>query len=203
MVKNVLVGVLKRRIDLDILLKDHWYRIPVAFSFKRKFDYIAFYQPSLFGKRGKRIEFYARISKKRKVKRKYLLPNEGGHPSAECKYYKYEFKKIIKLARPIKNIVPRRVSFGFTELKTLLSARNILQLYGVPDTESILERALHRAGIKTKREFSVSVKGKRFRIDLVVLQRSVKIAIEIGLAAIVTPGLSGGSGGIEIGLASA
>ena len=52
----VLVGVLKNKRDLGILLQKHWYRIPVRYLPKKKFDYIAFYQPLVFGRRGKRIE---------------------------------------------------------------------------------------------------------------------------------------------------
>ena len=59
--KIVLVGVLKNKRDLGILLEKHWYRIPVFFLPKKKFDYLAFYQPEGFGRRGKRIEYYARV----------------------------------------------------------------------------------------------------------------------------------------------
>jgi very-short-patch-repair endonuclease len=176
--KAVLVGVLKSKADLCILKSEHWYRIPIAYLPKRKFRYVAFYQPVSFGKNGKRIEYYARVSRAKILKRIYLLPKETGHPRAFNKYLKVEFKEILKLPRPVRNIIPRRISFGFTSLYNLLSAKNVLELYGVPPIEKLVEVALIRIGIKTKRELTVSKNGERFRIDLAIINKNGKIAIE-------------------------
>jgi very-short-patch-repair endonuclease len=176
--QNVLVGVLKSRRDLYIVLKKHWYRVPAACLPGRKFEYVAFYQPASFGRSGKRIEYYARVSSKVRVKRIDLLPKESSHPRAREEYYKIGLAGIRKLPRAVKNVIPRRVSFGYTTLKTLLSARNILELYGVPPTEQIVERGLNRAGIKAVREFRVSKDGRKYRIDLAVFSENAKIAIE-------------------------
>lgn len=176
--KGVLVGVLKNKRDLRILLKHGWYRIPAVHMPKRKFSYIAFYQPISFGKKGKRIEYYARVFKKTVVRRIDLLPKEKNHPRALDKYIKIQCKEIKKSPRVIKNIMPRRVSFGFTTMKILLSAKNILELYGVPQTEEIIKNELQRAGIKTMREFSISVGDKRYRIDFAIFCEKGKIAVE-------------------------
>ena len=178
-VKNVvLVGVLRSKNDRKILLQKRWYRIPIAFLPKRHFDYLAFYQPALFGKRGKRIEYYGRIMKIEKAKRVDLLPAERIHPRAHDDYMKFRFSKIEKLARPVKNIIPRRVSFGFTSLAKLFSSRNILELYDVPPIEQIIKKGLDRLGIKSQREYTISRGRRRFRIDLVVFCNRGTIAIE-------------------------
>lgn len=174
----VLVCVLKSKNDRKILLGHHWYRIPIAFLPKRRFDYLAFYQPALFGRRGRRIEYYGRITKKEKVTRIDLLPGESLHPRAYDDYMKFEFSKILKLARPVKNIIPRRVSFGLTSLTKLLSSRTILELYSVPPTEQIIKRGLDRLSITTQREHTVSQGPRRYRIDLAVLCDKGSIAIE-------------------------
>jgi len=185
--KTVLVGVLKNKNDLRILLKQHWYRIPVFYlskegailrPLKKKFKYIAFYQPAGFGRRGKRIEYYARLKRRKIVKRINLLPKERNHLRANDDYLKCEFSKIEKLPKPIKNIIPRRVSFGFTTLKTLFSSHDILELYGIPPTEQIIERRLRQIGIKVRPEFTVLIKSKRFRIDFVIFCKKGKIAVE-------------------------
>lgn len=176
--KTVLVGVLKSKNDLHILLREHWYRIPAAFMPKRQFKYAAFYQPTIFGRNGKRIAYYASVAKKEIIKRINLLPKEINHPRANDDYIKITFRKIKKLHRPIKNIIPRRVSFGFTTLKKLLSAKDILELYGVPKTEQIMEKRLNRLGIKFLAEHSISKEGRRYRIDIAVFCRSGQIAIE-------------------------
>lgn len=176
--RTVLVCVLKNKSDRRILLRNHWYRIPVAFLPKRKFTHLAFYQPASFGRSGKRIEYYARISRSKIVKRIVLLPKDKKHPWANNDYLKIELARVRKLVCPIKNIVPRRVSFGFTNLKTLLSSKNILELYGVTPTEQIVSRGLHRLGIKTAKEFGVSKGGKRYCLDFAVFCRRGYIAIE-------------------------
>ena len=176
--KTVLVCVLKTKSDLRILLKQNWYRIPVAYLPKRKFSHLAFYQPAVFGKGGQRIQYYARVKTSKIAKRVELLPREKNHPRAHDDYLKIELAWVKKLARPIKNVVPRRVSFGFTTLKSLLKAGDILELYGIAPTEQIIERGLNNLGIKTKKEFGVSKDGKRYRLDLAVFCRRGRIAIE-------------------------
>src|SRR3989344_210736 len=147
-------GVLKNKNDLRILLRDYWYRIPAVFMPKQQFKYLAFYQPAIFGRNGKRILYYARVVKIEKVKRLALLPKEINHPRAYDDYIKTTFRQIKRLSRSIKNIIPRRVSFGFTSLGKLLSAKDILELYGVTPTEQIMEKRLERLGIKVITEHS-------------------------------------------------
>lgn len=113
---KVLVGVLKSKKDLRLLLREHWYRIPVAFLPRRAFTHIAFYQPAIFGKQGKRIIYFARVIGKEKFTRAALLPSEPNHPRASDEYVKFSFSSVQKLSQPVKNIIPRRVSFGFTTL---------------------------------------------------------------------------------------
>src|SRR3989338_7041011 len=183
---SVLVGVLKNKNDLRILLRDYWYRIPAVFMPKRQFKYLAFYQPAIFGRNGKRILYYACVVKREIVKRIALLPKETKHPRAHDDSIKITFQRIKELSRPIKNIIPRRISFGFTTLKKLLSAKDILELYGVPKTEQIMEKRLKRLGIKLNTEHSISMvrpphhkkEGKRYRIDIAVFCRDGQIAIE-------------------------
>jgi hypothetical protein len=95
--QTVLVAVLKDERDLRYLLEEGWYRIPVSFLPKRRFTYIAFYQPAVFGQDGKQIEYYARIHSKTKAKRVDLLPGEPNHPRANDDYLKYTFGTIRKL----------------------------------------------------------------------------------------------------------
>ncbi len=176
--KIVLVGVLKDKHDLNILLTENWYRIPVARSPKLKFNYLAFYQPALFGRQGKRIRYYARVLNHQTVKRSDLLPNESSHPRALDYYFRVRVGRVKKLPRPIRNIRPRRVSFGFTTLNRLLKSKNILQLYGVAPTEQIIENGLRRAGIKAIAQYTISNGQKRYRLDFAVFCQQGSIAIE-------------------------
>ena len=107
-----------------------------------------------------------------------LLPAETAHPRAREPYLKITFSEITKLPRAIRNIIPRRICFGFTDLPTLRSARDILELYGVPAIEQIVQKRLARLGTRTVAELPVAVNGKRFRIDLAIVSPTRKIAIE-------------------------
>ncbi|MBI2476471.1 MAG: DUF559 domain-containing protein [Candidatus Taylorbacteria bacterium] len=176
--KRVLVGVLKSQSDRRILRRQLWYRIPVSFLPKRKFSHIAFYQPACFGATGKRITYYARVVGKAVKKRIELLPGERQHPRANEDYLKVSFKEIRKLRKPIRNVIPRRVSFGFTSLKRLCASNDMLELYGVPPTEQILEQRLRRLGIKTFSQHVISKEGKRYRLDLAIFCDRGNIAIE-------------------------
>lgn len=172
--KNVLVAVLKNRRDRDILLREKWYRIPCSAAPKRVFRYLAFYQPACFGREGKRIQYYAHVSRIEKHPRRVLLPREQHAPNANAEYRKIFVSHITELSRPVKNTIPRRISFGFTTLARLKKARNILELYNVAPIEEIVKRAFARAGIPAIPQYPVS----RYRLDFAILLSSGMIAIE-------------------------
>lgn len=175
----MLVGVLKSQRDLDILLRENWYRIPLAHAPTRKFDYIAFYQPLQFGRKGKSIRYYAKVLSLKRKKRLELLPEEKDHPKSRDVYIKINLGKIIPLSRPIKNIIPRRINFGFTSFDRLMTAKDILELYSIAPTEQILEEGLKKEDIETKAQFYVLVdKKKRYRLDFAIFCKDGKIAIE-------------------------
>ncbi len=176
--KIVLVGVIRDRRDLDILLSENWYRIPAAYVPRRQFNYLAFYQPALFGRQGKRIRYYARVLNYQITKRSDLLPDESNNPKAHDYYFRVRVGKIKKLPRPIRNIIPRRVSFGFTTLNHLLKSKSILQLYNVAPTEQILEHGLRQAGIKAIAQHYVIFDKKRYCLDFAVFCEKGSIAIE-------------------------
>jgi len=176
--KIVLVGVIKDRRDLNILLKESWYRIPVRYAPKRRFDYLAFYQPLSFGRRGKLIQYYAPVLDCQIIKRSDLLPEESNHPRAKNYYLKIRVGKTKKLSMPIRNIIPRRISFGFTTLSHLLKSKDILQLYNVTPTEPIVENGLKKAGIRAIPQYYVRGKQKRFFLDFAIFCQRGKIAIE-------------------------
>ena len=176
--KIVLIGVLKDKRDLNILLTENWYRIPLSHAPTRQFHYLAFYQPAIFGRAGKCIRYYARILNYQAVKRIALLPDESSHPKTDDYYFRFRVGKIKKLPRPIRNIIPRRISFGFTTLNRLLKSRNILQVYNVVPTEQIVGDGLKQTGIKAISQYYVLGGRKRYCLDFAVLCRQGSIAIE-------------------------
>lgn len=180
----VLVGVLKSPRDLELLRTERWYRVPVAHAPTRPYAYLAFYQPAVFGRQGKCIRYYARVLAQRIVPRHQLLPDEPMHPRAHAPYSRIRVGKIHALRHPVRNIVPRRVTFGFTTLHCLRAARDVLQLYEVTPIEQMVEDGLRRAGIHAIPQLIVTGgKHRRYRLDFAVPCTRGAIAIECDNAA--------------------
>lgn len=59
--RSVLIGVVNRKKDLEIALKEHWYRMPLKYAPKKEADFLALYQTHRFGKMGKLINYYTPI----------------------------------------------------------------------------------------------------------------------------------------------
>ena len=174
--QNVLVTVVKSKRDLNLILKEGWYRIPLKYAPKQKFKYLAFYGP-ISGNLGGKITYYANIKKITRATRRDLLPKEVSHPRIHNLYLHFELRKIFKLPKPIRNKSRRRVSFGFTTLSLLKKAGDpnysrragdILDLYGVPPIEEIFEKALKGLKIKYVREYTISKNGKKYRLDFAI-----------------------------------
>ena len=145
---------------------------------KRSFKYLVFYQPALFGRRGKRILYYARVLSHQIIKRSVLLPDEPNHPGTDNYYFRFRVGGIKKLSRPIKNIIPRRVSFGFTSLNRLLKSKNILDIYDIAPTEQIIEKELRKKKISAIPQYRLSFYSKRYCLDFAVFCKNGTIAIE-------------------------
>ena len=107
-----------------------------------------------------------------------MLPNEASHPKVHNYYFRVHVGRVKKLPRPIRNIIPRRVSFGFTTLNRLLKSKNILQLYNIAPTEQIVEDGLRRADIKAIAQRRVLIGKKRYCLDFAVVCKRGSIAIE-------------------------
>jgi very-short-patch-repair endonuclease len=175
----VLIAVLKSPRDLKLLLKNKWYRIPLEKVPRRKFDFIAFYQPALFRVNGKRIKYYAKPEKVSRTSRIGLLPEEIRDRNARKIYLKYSFRKINKLRSAIKNKNGLRVSFGFTDLLKLKKAAEITDLYDVVPIEKIMKRVLNKKKIACKAEYPVWVgNDHRYRLDFAVFCKKAPLNVE-------------------------
>ena len=112
------------------------------------------------------------------VSRRRLLPDEPKHPRASAQYVQLRVGALRALRRPIRNIVPRRVTFGFTTLHRLRTARDLLQLYQVTPIEQMVEDGLRRAGIRAIAQRVVVYGARRCRLDFAVPCTRGAIAIE-------------------------
>ncbi|MEO0073443.1 MAG: hypothetical protein ABIK43_02115, partial [candidate division WOR-3 bacterium] len=108
-----LVAVVNRHRDWNILLTQHWYRIPVrtAPAELKQFRYLAFYQTGIFGAERWAVNYYAKVKRVSRKRRIELLPDEASHPRAEDLYYRVEVEELLPLPRPIPSLRLRRIVF--------------------------------------------------------------------------------------------
>lgn len=128
--ERVLVVVVTRWRDWELICTEHWYRIPVARAPKRLgADYLAFYHTKNFGELRWSIAYYAPVLAYRLVRRSELFPDEAGHPRANQLYYKVELGPLMALPRPIPSLRLRRITFIPTTLLRLLTAQEVRDLW--------------------------------------------------------------------------
>ena len=176
--KQVLIGVVRCKKDLDIILKEHWYRVPLGRCPVQKFAYLAFYDTSRLGKEGKAIQYYAKVKGVSEVRRVELLPSELEHPRAEEIYRVYQLGRIQRTLQRIENRSRRRISFGFATLQKLLSSEEISQLFDIPPLEDIMAKELERRKIMAYREYPLRLgRMHRYRLDFALIGAQ-KIAVE-------------------------
>lgn len=175
---KVLIGILKDRRDLGILLTRRWYRIPVSHTPRRTFDYLAFYQNSNFGKTGQCIRYIAPVLGKFRAKRGKMIPNEPRHPRVDESYWFYRVGKPMLLPNPVRNLGPRRITFAYTSLRHLFESHDILEVFGVPPIELMMQKEFAAAGIPALPEFTMSAGKKRYRLDFAIFCRNGALAIE-------------------------
>ena len=176
MPKVVLVAVLKNKTDLKYLLQDKWYRIPVEKCPKKKYEYIAFFEPGRVTGNYGRIRYFGKPETVEIKKRSALLP---ALQNPQKRYFKIAFSGINKLKNPVANKNGIRVSFGYTTLKKLKNEKEVTGLFDVAPVEKIMRQALRRRGIKARPEFPVCLPGnRRYRLDFAVFCKKGALNIE-------------------------
>lgn len=177
--ETVLIGVVRRRADLERAIKDGWYRIPGTVHFRRWPRYLALYPVMSCGRGGGSIRCYFPVEGVTRRRRIDLLPEEPEHPQSGEWYWRIELGPPVKLDRPVQNRLWRRVVFAYTTLSRLKRSREIGELFGIPPLEEIARQALVEAGIPAREQLIVR-NGKKwcYRIDFVVFCREGKIALE-------------------------
>ena len=129
-VASLLVAVVNRLRDWELVCSEHWYRIPLARAPRRiGADYLAFYHTKVFPGLRWTITYYAPVERYSLVPRRALLPSEPNHPRSETLYWKIEIGPLVALPRPIPSHRLRRVTFIPTTLARLFQAQEINDLW--------------------------------------------------------------------------
>lgn len=184
----VLVAVVPKKKDWNILRYEHWYRIPVnkapcwGIKYKtpvvEKMRYLAFYQPKVFDKEKWAINYYAEVKNIEIVKRIELLPDEPNHMNYNADYYKITIGELKKLTCPIPSKRWRRIVFIPTTLKKLLQTKEINDLYRTSPIEEKLYTALKKENMLPERQVFLYETEKPYCLDFALLCRNGNLNIE-------------------------
>ncbi len=147
----ILVCLIPMPRDLEIARLLGWYRIPLRTAPKVvAVDYLAFYQPSSFGRAAGQIEFVAPVRGHELTTRGDLLKDELSHPRAREEYYKIELGGLERLPHPILAEKWKRLTFLYTTGEYLQSAQNLNDLVVNSDDRQVLWRSLRERALNSQ-----------------------------------------------------
>jgi len=176
----VLVCIVPRLGDWDILVKEHWYHIPLTSAPKitTLTKYLAFYQTKVFGDEKWVVNYYAPVLGYTIKKRIELYPEEVEHPNRDEDYYQIFVDDLVKLKSPIPSLRWRRIVFISTTLKRLLDAREINDLYKSSPIEEKLYEEMKSERILPERQFYVKEGENTYCLDFGIFCKKGKIDVE-------------------------
>lgn len=177
---TVLVAIVPRKKDWEILKREHWYRIPVKSAPKNinEVKILAFYQPKIFGCERYSVNYYAQVKNLGIVKRIQLLPDEPNHIRANNDYYKITIGDLTKLLNPIPSQRWRRITFIPSTLERLLKATEINDLWDTSKIEEKLYKALKDEKVSSERQYFVYETEKPYCLDFAIFCKDGKLNIE-------------------------
>jgi hypothetical protein len=170
----VLVCFLPSPRDLEIARLLGWYRIPLRTAPKViAVDYLAFYQPSVFGERGGQIEFVAEVRGHELTTRAELFKDEADHPRAKEEYYKIQLGGLERLPQPIVADKWKRLTFLYTTGEYLLNAKLLNDLVVQNEEREILWKSL-RERAENEQLYKVDLPDADIDPALLVLLLGIK-----------------------------
>ncbi len=145
----ILVAILPETRDLEIARLLGWYRIPLRFAPKVvDVDYLAFYQPSAFGKEhGGCIEWFSEVRGHELTLRRELFRDQPDHPRANEEYYKIQLGPLQRLEKPIQADRWRRMTFLYSTGELLRKAHSFQDLVVRTDERNLLWRSLRERAV--------------------------------------------------------
>ena len=190
---DTLIVYLKQPSDWKIIEKYGIYRIrswiknPPEILENRSVKTIAFYLPSIFGKKKYSIRHYAKVNKISIAPRYECCPDEPENKRSNAKYYKIDIEEPQRLQEPIfhfraaKKKLSRREMILFpTTSEKLHTAKEFNFLFNGSSLEEKMWDALIENGIYPEREWPVKInKERHYYLDFAIFCQEGKFCIEI------------------------
>ena len=126
----VLVAIVPNQRDLDIARLLGWYRIPLKTAPKViAVDYLALYQTGSFNDKDRwKINWLAPIIGHELTTRQELFKDQADHPRAHEEYFKLQLGSLIALPNPIPAGTWKRITFFYTTMRHMKTARELSEL---------------------------------------------------------------------------
>lgn len=176
---EVLVALLNSTADLQIAQEQGWYRVPVKSAPKRwPPQWLAFYQPKVFGDEAHRINYYGRVAQIRIARREELFPQEPPSDRTGQRYYQVFLEHLERRQRPIESLHRRRIVFISTTWAKFAAATEINDLYDDSPLEDALWRELKRLNIPAERQMGFKAGGAHYHLDFALYCVRGRINIE-------------------------
>lgn len=176
---EVLVAIVPTTADFAILRAELWYRVPCASAPKRwPPQWLAFYQPKVFGPEAFAINYYGRVRAIHVARRRELFPDDPTHPKAERLYYKVQLHSLERLAQPIRSKRARRLVFVPTTWRKFSTASEINDLFDDSPLEDRLWTELKQLKIAAERQWWVEAREAGYALDFALFCRQGRIDLE-------------------------
>lgn len=178
----VLIALVSRPRDMDLVRSEHWYRIPVTHAPRQvaQARYLAFYLTGAFGEDRWSVREYALVRGHELVRRKDLLPGEPDHPRAQDAYLKIQLGPLLRLPHPILSRSGRRMLFIWTTGARFSSAVELNDLLSTGHADDLLWAQLQAEGISAERHVIMREGRIRYRVDYWIACAMGDLAIFLG-----------------------
>ncbi len=177
---TVLVSVVPRVSDFEIVTKKHWYRIPCSVVSQWATPaYLAFYHGQGFGVEAGQVRYFAPIRYVDIVKRVDLFPDEPKHPRARADYYRVHIDNLQQRPSPIRSKRKRQVVLIPTTFERFMLAGDINELaVGDEATDSFYGR-MTEEGLRPERAYHVRGSNAYYFTDFAILGRKRSVQVDV------------------------
>lgn len=180
---EVLVAIMRDRLDFRLLRDELWYRIPVPVAEGRLLsrwppEWLAFYQTKIFGTQAYSLRYFGRVVEIRRRNRQDLFPDEPSDEKSFREYYQVLLDGLRELPRPIPSKRLRRITFIPTTWQKLVSAVEVNDLFDESPLEDELWDHLKDNGIEAERQHLVEVGERSYFLDFAIYCSAGKLDVE-------------------------
>ena len=176
---DFLIGVLPTKRDLEILLREGWYRIPVGARTGGQWPptWVGFYEGgALREERG--IYRFAKVLGVDEMSREELFPGETSGSRQGTLYHVLRLGPINERATPVRFPRSRRFAFIRTTFRRFHDAETVNDLFTDSWLEDRLWQAFKRHQVPAERQWRTRANGTNYVLDFALFCRNGKIDVE-------------------------